>query len=186
MAAFADYSTANLPHDIAEPNSEGDTGGFGGGFIATVLRNHFAATATSGFIIPKSYHEFRDFDSSGTLTTDINYGNAFTCGLSLGYLLYPKLYQDYHQPSYSVYVELQGKSYSDASVMQNGEPVEIESFTLYGWNYLDGTFSFQAIINSNTRIDLSIEVPLINRSYDHFYPLYQVALQHSFYFTKKG
>ncbi|MFI5135847.1 MAG: hypothetical protein ACHQD9_08345 [Chitinophagales bacterium] len=185
MAAFANYSTANLPHDIAEPNSDGDTGGFGCGLIATVLKKRFAATATTGFILPNDYHEVRNFDTSGTLTTDIAYGKAFTYGLSLGYLLYPKVYRDYHQPNYNVYLELLGKYYGQASVTQNGMPVSVESFTLYSGNYLDATGSFQAIINSNTRLDLSIEVPLINRSWDHFYPLYQVAVQHYFYFGKK-
>ena len=85
-----------------------------------------------------------------------------------------------------MYLELHGKSYGNASVSENGEPVVIESSTLYGWNYIDADLGFQAIINSNTRVDLSVEVQLLNRSWDHFYPLYNIGLQHYFYLRKKG
>ena len=183
MAAYAAYSTAHLAHDIAEPNPDGDTGGFEGGLIATELNHRFSATLSGGLILPKKYNETHTYDT--IVTTTIAYANAITYQLSLGYLLYPKIFRDYHQPNYSIYIELHGKSYGKAAVVQNGEPAILESTTLYGWNYVDADLGFQTIINSNTRIDLSIEVQLINRSWDHFYPLYHIGLQHYFYLGKK-
>jgi hypothetical protein len=190
MAAYAAYSTADVAHEEAEPNLTGDTGGFEAGLIATELKNRFAATFSAGFILPKDYNEVRVFDTSATgtttLTTNVSYGNAFTYKLSLGYLLYPKTFRDFRQTNYSVYLELLGKSYGKASVIQDGQPVAVESFVLYGGNYVDAHLGFQTIINSNTRIDLGIELQLINRSWDHFYPLYTVGVQHYFYLGKKG
>lgn len=184
MAAYAAYSTAHLAHDIAEPDLDGDTGGFESGLIITGLQHRFSATLSGGFILPNNYEETHTYDT--IVTTNITYANAITYKLSLGYLLYPKIIRDYRQQNFNVYLELHGKSYGDASVTENGNPVVIESTTLYGWNYVDADLGFQTIINSNTRIDLSVELQLINRSWDHFYPLYQIAVQHYFYLGKRS
>jgi hypothetical protein len=185
LAGYGSYSTANAPHDEAEPNLTGDTGGFGAGLIATALEKRFAATFTAGMVWPGAYSETQYFDTLGSLSTQINYGTAYTYGLALGYLIHPQTYRDYQQTNYNLYLELNGKKYQQAGVFQNGEPVAIESFTLYGGNYIDATFSIQAIFNSNTRLDFSVEVPLVNRSWSHFYPLYQIAVQHSIFPGRK-
>jgi len=184
MAAFGSYSTAKLAHDIAEPNPDGDTGGWSGGLIATKLINHFSATLSSGFIFPNKYHETRIVDDS-VFTTDLTYGNAITYSLSMGYLIYPKEFTDFSQPNYNLYVELLGKSYGNATVVRDGSAVQVDNFALYSGNYLDADLGFQAIFNSNTRFDVTVEFPLINRSWDHFYPLFHFNVQHYFYLGKK-
>jgi hypothetical protein len=184
VAAYAAYSTAHLAHDIAEPNLQGDTGGFETGAIVTGLLHRFSATITGGLIIPASYTQTHLYDT--LVTTTIAYANAVEYGLSFGYLLYPKTFRDFHQPNYSAYLELHGRSYGNATVTENGEPVAIESTVLFKGNYLDADLGLQAILNSNTRIDLSVEFHLVNRSWDHFYPLYSIGLQHYFYLKKPG
>jgi hypothetical protein len=186
MAAFAEYSTTQVAHDEAEPNLHGDTGGFGGGIIATQLLHHFAATLSLGATFPRNYNEERPLqDTNAVVVTEITYGNSFNYNLSLGYLVYPKKYRDYQQTNYNVYLELMGKSYGEAAVIQNQIPATIENITLASGNYVEAHLGVQAIINSNTRIDITIGFPLIQRSWDHFYPIYNIGVQHNFYFLKR-
>lgn len=187
MAAYADWSNVNVAHDEAEPTLLDDTKGYGGGLIATVLNNHFAATLSSGVIIPGAYKGFSPDPYGGPMIpTEIQYGNAISYNLSLGYLLYPVHYENYKQININVYVEFMGKSYEEAKVTQYGTvSVPIQTPLLEAGYYVDAYPGIQAIINSNLRIDLSTGFKFINKSYAHFYPVFMFGIQRYFFFNKK-
>lgn len=183
MAAYAECSNVKQAHDEAEPNLLDDTKGVGVGLIITCLKNRFAASLTTGFIIPGSYQETVPAGIGSPLytTTNINYGRAIKYNLSFGYLVFPKQYTDYTQDNWNVYLELIGKSYEAAKVVMDGQPLDIKSVGLMAGNYVEVHPGLQWIINSNLRIDLSVGFNMINRSYTRFYPLYMVGIQRYFF-----
>lgn len=181
MAAYGEYTVLGLQaHDESEPHLQGDNAGPGAGIIATWLKNRFAVSFNGGYILPDAYREtdtFRQFE--------LEYGNAWTYNLSLGYLIYPKEYKSYQQSNYNLYVEFMGKKYDDAIFYRRGELVDIASSALQGGAYLDVYFGIQRIVRSNDRIELTLGFPLINKSYRHFYPVLNLAWQRYFFFDKK-
>lgn len=182
MALYADWSNVGVAHDEAEPNLMDDTKGYGGGLIATYLKNHFAASFTGGFIVPKYYEGYSPDIGGPKVPTKIEYGRAALYNLSLGYLLYPKKYSDYNQTNINLYVEFIGKSYEAAKVTQYGYiNVPIQTPILEKGNYVEVHPSVQVIFDSNLRIDLGMGFPLINRSYTRFYPVYYVGIQRYFF-----
>ncbi len=187
MAAYGEWSNINVAHDEAEPNLLDDTKGIGAGLIATGLIKHFAATLSSGIILPGKYNGFSpDIYGGPMVPTQLQYGRALTYNLSLGYLLYPAHYADYKQLNVNVYVEFMGKAYEQAKIIQYGiVDVPIQTPLLKAGYYLDVTPGVQAIINSNLRIDFSTGFQCINKSYAHFYPVYMFGIQRYFYFKNK-
>ena len=182
MALFGEYSTIKTAHDEAEPDLMEDNGGYGAGLITTWLHNKLAVSLTTGFIIPKKYSE--NTSSSGsvfTVKTDLIYGRAINYSLSIGYLLFPKIYNNYSETNYTIYTELMGKYYESAQLFQNDVRVDITNPALKENFYLEAHPGIQKIITSNTRIDFSIGIPLINKSYVHFSPLYNIGIQRYFY-----
>lgn len=181
MALYADWSNVGVAHDESEPTLMDDTKGYGGGLIATYLKNHFAASLTGGFIVPKFYNGFSP-DSGGPAPTRIEYGRAAIYNLSFGYLVYPQKYSDYNQTNISLYLEFIGKSFEAARVTQYGfKSVPIQTPILDKGNYVEIHPSVQVIFNSNLRFDLSVGFPLINRSYARFYPVYNIGIQRYFF-----
>ncbi len=178
MAAYADWSNVGVPHDEAEPSLMDDTKGYGGGLIATYLKNHFAASFTGGFIIPGHYNGYSPDPGSPDVPTRIQYGKAAIYNLSFGYLWFPKQYSDYGQTNINLYMEFIGKSYEAAKVTQFGYVnVPIQTPLLEKGNYIELHPSVQAIFNSNLRIDLSIGLPIVRRSYARFYPVFYLGIQ---------
>lgn len=178
MALYADWSNVGVPHDESEPNLMDDTKGYGGGLIATFLKNHFAASFTGGFVIPKYYDGFSPDIGGQKVPTRIEYGRAAIYNLSFGYLVYPKKYADYNQTNINLYVEFIGKAYEAATVTQYGYVnVPIQTPLLDKGNYVEIHPSIQAIFDSNMRVDFSVGLPLIKRSYARFYPVYYIGVQ---------
>lgn len=178
MALYADWSNVGVAHDESEPSLMDDTKGYGGGIIATYLKNHFAVSFTGGFIKPKYYEGYSPDIGGVKIPTKIEYGNAAIYNLSFGYLAYPRKYSDYNQTNINLYVEFMGKSYEAAKVTQFGYlNVPIQTPLLAAGNYVEVHPSVQAIFDSNLRIDLSVGFPLVNQSYARFYPIYYIALQ---------
>jgi hypothetical protein len=189
MAAYGEWSGVSVAHDEAEPNLIHDTGGYGFGIISTYLKNKFAVSLTTGLILPKRYEgNAPDPLTAQLISTEIDYGKAFKYTLSLGYLIYPKEYNSYHQINWNLYLEFMGKNYTQAKVYQYGGTKEIPVSTplLLQGNYVDVCPGIQAIINSNLRLDLSATFPMINRSYAHFYPMIEVGAQYYFYSNRKN
>jgi hypothetical protein len=184
-AVYAEWSNVDVAHDEAEPNLMDDTKGYGGGLLMTYLKNHFAVSLTSGFIIPGAYNGTYLAAIGQPVPVTIQYGRALNYNLSFGYLLFPRHYSDYKQVSVSLYAEFMGKSYESAKVFQYGAEVPIETDLLKAGNYVDVHPGLQFIFNSNTRLDLSVGAPLVRQAYTHFYPYFYIALQHYFYPVKK-
>jgi len=186
MAAYGAYSYLNVAHDEAEPNLLDDTKGLGGGLITTYLIKRLAVSLTSGVIIPQNHKgSIPDPISSELIPTEIKYGRALEYNLSFGYLLFPKKYENYNQTNWNLYLEFMGKTYEAATITQYGDKsVPISTPLLQKGNYIDICPGIQAIIKSNLRIDFSVKLPMINKSYAHFYPVYVIAVQR-YFFTKK-
>ncbi|HSY77651.1 MAG TPA: hypothetical protein VK890_12375 [Bacteroidia bacterium] len=188
IAVFADYSTVNVAHDEAEPVLINDCGGYEGGLIATKLMDRWAFSLTTDYIHPYNFTQVQTKYVEPALATTVQYGNALEYDLSIGYRFYPDKYtNDYSQNNFNVYVEFMGKSYNPANVTVNGQALTIQTPLLKGGYYVEMHPGIQWIINSNTRIDMSVGYPIIGVSYifSPFYPVYNFGVQHYFYFTKK-
>lgn len=187
MAGYGEWSNVEVAHDEAEPNLMDDTGGYGFGIISTYLKNRLALSLTSGFIRPDSYFEMQpDITGGPDLPTRIHYGNAIKYNISLGYRLSPKKYEGYEQVNWNVYIELIGKTYDAATVIQNGTEITTRTAALKKGSYIEVYPGIQRIINSNTRIELCYGFELIGYSYVHFTPLWTLAIQRYFYNTSKA
>lgn len=182
MAAYADWSNVGVPHDEAEPSLMDDTKGYGGGLIATYLKNHLAVSFTGGFIVPKYYEGYSPDIGGQKVPTKVQYGRAAIYNLSFGYLVHPKKYAGYDQTNINLYVEFIGKSYEAAVVTQYGYMnVPIQTPLLQKGNYVEVHPSVQAVFDSNLRIDLSVGLPLIRQSYARLYPVYYIGIQRYFF-----
>ena len=178
MAAYVEAAGGNEAHDEAEPSLMGDNGGVGGGIIATKLHHRFAISGSVGGIFPQSYH-FKKMDS----TIQVKYGNALTYSLSLGLLCLPIKYKSYKQTNVNVYAEFVGKAYGDAKVYNKGQEIVIADVPqLEKGYYLEFRPSVQFIFHSNLRVDFSVAMPAINRSYVRGAPVYFFSIQRYFYF----
>jgi hypothetical protein len=185
MALFGEVSTVNAAHDEAEPDLN-DNGGLGGGLLITQLYQRFAISFSSGFIQPFVYKEtiYRRVNNYIPQNTALTYGQALTFSLSAGYRIYPSVYTDYAQDNYNLYLELIGKSYSASTVLQNDLPVEVQSLALKSGQYAEGHIGIQRIVNSNTRMELSVSFSMYRNSFLHFNPVFNLGFQK--YFYRKG
>jgi len=181
MAAYGEYSNITSAHDETEPNLLDDTKGYGVGIVATYLKKHFAVSLTTGFIIPGEYSETVPDFYGGEQYTVVQYGNALKYNLSFGYLLYPFVYKKYSQTNVNVYLEFIGKSYTTATIHQNGIEVPVQTDLLMKGNYIEAHPGLQFVINSNLRAEFSVGFPIVNKSYAHFYPLYMISIQRYFF-----
>lgn len=186
IAGYGEYSTVNQAHHEAEPDLMGDTGGYGFGGIATLLKNRFAASITYGVIRPHSYYESQpDFTGGADLPTRVYYGNAVRYNISFGYRFYPKHYTTYQQANWNFYLEFQGKKYDAARVIQAGVPIPPMTVILQNGSYVEIHPGIQRIAGSNLRIEFSMGLPLIGNSYAHTTPIWTLAVQRYFYRTTK-
>ena len=178
MAAYLEVATGNQAHDEAEPSLMGDNSGVGFGLIATKLHKRFAVSGSFGGILPQKYY-FQENDSS----MNVEYGNALTYSLSLGLLCLPLKYKDYKQTNVNIYAEFIGKAYQGALILNNEKQITISNVpALEKGNYVEFRPSVQFIFQSNLRLDLSMGMPFIGRSYVRTYPVYYLTLQRYFYF----
>lgn len=185
LAAYGEWSNVSVAHDEAEPNLMDDTGGYGAGLIATWLKNRFAASLTTGYIHPDSYFEMQPDVSGGPdLPTTLHYGRAVRYNLSIGYRAFPKKYEGYEQVNWNLYVELIGKTYDAATVIQDGTNIHGKTGALQAGTYIEIYPGIQRIINSNTRVEFCYGFELVGYSYVHFTPLWTFGIQRYFYKTK--
>lgn len=182
MAAYGEWSNANVAHDEAEPNLMDDTAGYGGGLITTYLRNRLAFSLTTGMMIPRYYSEYQpDVTGGPDLLTVIHYGRGLKYNLSIGYRVYPGKYESYKQNNWNLYLEFTGKSFEDARVFQNYTAITTNTYALLGNSYVEISPGIQRIINSNTRIEFCYTFNLISYSMAHFPPATTLAVQRYFY-----
>ena len=194
-ALYGEYSLLKTAHDEAEPTLLDDNSGVGGGIIATYLKKHFAASLTTGIIVPFRYKGDVPDEIPGLPGTPatVTFGKGYNYSLSLGYLLSPRTYTSYNQVNWNVYLEFIGKTY-DAVQMQvgniyyNAPQYSISTRgnkALQAGQYLEMYPGLQCIIRSEIRIDFSVGFPVIARSWVHYYPVYNLGVQRYFNFDKK-
>jgi hypothetical protein len=195
VAAYGEYSMLKVAHDEAEPGLLDDNSGVGGGFIATYLHKHLAISLTTGIIHPFKYKgEVPDVISSlpGVPAT-VTYSDGYNYSLSFGYLLSPKVYKGYNQTNWNLYVEFLGKDYNKANMSVGNIYYGLPQYNistrdnkaLQGNNFVEMYTGLQCIIKSDVRIEATIGIPVINRSYVHYYPVYTLGVQRYFYFKKR-
>jgi len=191
VAAYAEYSLLNTAHDEAEPTLLDDTKGFGAGVITTYLEHHFAVSFTGGMILPSVYRGTIPDQFAGLpgVPAIINYSNAYNYSLSFGYLLMPDKYKNYDETNWNIYLEFLGKSYG-AAQMQVANILSPSQFyyvyapyntALQAGQYVEVYPGVQCIVRSDLRIDFSVGYPIIGKSYVHFYPVYNIAVQRYLY-----
>lgn len=178
MLAYAELSSGQGAHAMAEPNLMGSNSGAALGLTATKLKNRFAISATVGGIFPQIHNE----QLSDSVILSIKHGKAFNYSLSMGLLCLPFKYKNYKQTNVNIYAEFVGKNYEAAKISRNGEQILIDKVpSLEKGNYLEFHPSVQFIFNSNLRIDFSYGMPIYKRSYMHTAPVYFMTIQRYFY-----
>jgi hypothetical protein len=194
MTAYAEGAYVVVPSHNAEPDLLVHTSGWGAGLITTYLKRHFATSLTVGFIMPSQYKGNTYDKYGGVYPVTIQYGNAVNYSLSFGYLLFPKNYKSYKQVNWNIYCEFFGRYYGNASVTEQYGPfsgaivynVPVTTPALKAGQYLDAIPGIQCIINSTYRVDASVALPLVSRTYGHLYPFYMLGVQRYFYFNKRA
>jgi hypothetical protein len=194
-ALYGEYSVLKVAHDEAEPTLLDDNSGLGGGLIATYLKNHFAVSFTGGYIHPFVYKGVVPDVLPGLpgVPATVTYDDGYNYSLSLGYLISPETYTNYRQTNWSIYLEFLGKDYGTAQIQVGNVYYNLPQYSistagnraLQSGNYLEVYPGVQAIIRSSLRVEFSLGYPVINKSYVHFYPVYNVGIQQYFYFHKK-
>ncbi len=190
MAVYAEGSAVNSAHDEGEPRLMDDTKGFGFGYIGTYLKNKFAVSLTLGGIFPGKFKGMQVdvIEGMPDIPTTVKYPNTLNYSLSMGYLLWPRSYKSYKQTNINIYCELMGKYYGDTRVWVTPagvpeylvETVFIPPALRKGY-YLDIVPGIQFIFNSNTRVDLSMQLQGLKMSYARIYPQLNFGIQHYFY-----
>lgn len=174
-ALYGEFSGSFVAHREAEPLLMGGTPGAGAGLIITKLSKKLALSATAGYIHPFKYKEP---DSLLTFRA----GNALVYTASLGYLLFPAKYKSYKDLNINLYVECMNKIFGNASYAHHGLIVNTDFYpVLMAGQYSEVRPAIQCIINSNTRIDLSVSLPVYQRIALRAYPVYMLNIQRYFY-----
>lgn len=171
IAAFGEASYTNAPHDEAEANLMGDNAGLGGGFIITKLVQRFAFSGKVGLIYPFTYKE-----KAADLT--FRSGNSRYILFSSGYLLYPGKYTSYSNLNINLYLEALYKEYDEGVLTVQGKYAFINNFFyLRQGRYLELRPGIQFILNSKSRIDISVAYPVYGNTFIRIDPTLNFAFQ---------
>ena len=155
MAAFGDlsYSTNKLKFD--ELMLKGENSGFETGLIVTGLLNKSALSATvSGM---KSFDPYPKFDGPH-MQSGLNYS------LSFGYLLLPRVYENFEQLNLNLYVEMLGQ--------QGFERRR---------HFTDLAPGIQFIFNSNTKLNLGYRFQVWGNAVRSLERSYMISIEHSLF-----
>lgn len=137
-AAFFKASLISNPLINQEITLEGDNTGFQAGFVFTRLAHKLALSGSASYL--HGINRGDNYFQPGFARDEV----AYT--LSAGYLLLPRVYENYNQTNMNVYMELLGKNAPG-----------------YGQSYLDAAPAVQLIFNSVFRVDLSYRIPVYNQ-----------------------
>jgi hypothetical protein len=194
-ALYGEYSILKVAHDEAEPTLLDDNSGVGGGLITTYLKNHFAVSFTGGYIHPWKYKGDVPDPIPGLpgVPATVTYADGYNYSLSFGYLLFPHTYTGYNQTNWNVYLEFVGKDYGAMQMQVGNVYYNLPQYAistagnkaLAANQYLEVYPGVQTIIRSDIRVDFSVGFPVVSRSWVHYYPVYNLAVQRYFYFHKK-
>ncbi|WP_143305214.1 transporter family protein [Chitinophaga vietnamensis] len=150
------------PYSNTDIDLEGATSGVAGGIIATQLLHKLALSTTLGYN--------RYMNNVKDNLPDVFPKNAVNYSLSAGYLLLPFKYKSYEQTNLNLYVELLGKTNTDAAARGS---------------YLDIAPAIQFIFNSTTRLDLSYRTQLAGDMPRNMYNSFLVRVEHNIFNIKK-
>jgi hypothetical protein len=157
-----DGQTPLKPYNNADQDLDGNTSGFTGGIVATQLLHKLALSGIIG------YNRYMN-NVKDNLPDNIS-RNAVNYSLSAGYLLLPVKYKNYEQTNLNLYVELLGKSNTDA-VSQN--------------YYVDIAPAIQLIFNSTTRLDFSYRTQLVGDMPRNVFNTFLLRFEHNIFNIKK-
>jgi hypothetical protein len=146
------------PYNNAELDLEGGASGVAGGVVATQLIHKLAISGTLG------YNRFMN-NTKNRLPDEMS-ANAVNYSLSAGYLLLPRTYRNFEQTNLNLYVELLGKSNTDA-VSRN--------------HYVDIAPAIQFIFNSVTRIDLAYRTQLLGNMPRNVFNTFTIRFEHNIF-----
>ena len=157
MAAFATaaYSRNHLQHN--ELNLLGDHSGVQAGLIATQLWNKLAVSGTASII--EVLDEKRNEKPQQYAFQSLNYS------LSAGYLVLPRVYEDYNQTNLNIYAELLG-----------GQNLDWD----YEKYYLDLAPSLQLIFKSTSKLNLGYRFQLKSDIYRNMKNSWMISYEYIF------
>lgn len=181
-AAYVKGSMLQTAPHLAEGNLNGHNSGVGFGTMVTGLYKKIAVSLNGGMEFPTAYNTLDN-------ATSFEYGRSTFLNLSIGYLTLPRKYDAYDQLNINLYSEFLCRWYQGAALTFGGSevPIEAEYYPdLVGSNYVEWYPGIQAIVKSNTRFEFNVGIPLVNRSYNKYYPIYRLQVQHYIYFHKKS
>lgn len=153
---------AMKPYNNKELDLEGATSGVNGGIIATQLLHKLALSATLG------YNRYMN-NVKNNIPHDFS-RNAVNYSLSAGYLVLPVKYKNFQQTNLNLYVELLGKTNTDAAGRGS---------------YLDIAPAVQFIFNSTTRLDLSYRAQLAGDMTRNTFNSFLIRVEHNIFNIKK-
>ncbi len=178
LAVFGAYSSAKSAHDEAESNLWDDNSGFEFGYIVSYLKNRWAFSFNNSIRLPEPYSEINPKGVETTLT----YGNTIPFNLSIGYLLAPAVYESYNQRNTNLYLEFMGRWVDPLErIVQDDVDIEIRSDGHLGGWYIEMHPGIQFVYSAQTRVELSVGLPFVDRSYAHFTPIFHLGLRHLFF-----
>jgi len=150
------------PYNNKELDLEGATSGVNGGIIATQLLHKLALSTTLG------YNRYMN-NVKNNIPDDFS-RNAINYSLSAGYLVLPVKYKNFQQTNLNLYVELLGKTNTDAAGRGS---------------YLDIAPAIQFIFNSTTRLDLSYRGQLAGDMPRNTFNSFLIRVEHNIFNIKK-
>jgi len=153
---------AMRPYDNKELDLEGATSGVNGGIIATQLLHKLALSTTLGY--SRYMNNIKDNIPETFSRNAVNYS------LSAGYLVLPVKYKNFQQTNLNLYVELLGKTNTDAEGRGS---------------YLDIAPAIQFIFNSTTRLDLSYRAELAGSMPRNTFNSFLIRVEHNIFNIKK-
>ncbi|WP_212002679.1 hypothetical protein [Chitinophaga sp. HK235] len=159
---FPTTEATKKPYHNTDLDLEGATSGVAGGIIATQLLHKLALSTTLGY--SRYMNNVKDNIPEGFPKNSVNYS------LSAGYLVLPVRYKNFNQTNLNLYVELLGKTNTDAAGRGS---------------YLDIAPAVQFIFNSTTRLDLSYRTQLAGDMPRNSFNSMLVRIEHNIFNIKK-
>jgi hypothetical protein len=156
VATFAAASVSNNPLVYQELNLDGDVSGWQAGLVATQLVQKFAVSGGASFV--------QQMGQKKLVTPGIPFSKeAVQYNLSVGYLLFPRSYNNYRQVNLNLYCELLGQQNTD---IRRG--------------YADLAPGVQLIFKSSTRLNAAARWQLGGTAHRMARESFFISLEHYF------
>ncbi|MBK7230917.1 MAG: hypothetical protein IPH93_01240 [Saprospiraceae bacterium] len=182
VAIISDLSNVRQAHDEAEPNLYHDNRGWGIGIINSFLYHRLAISSSIQGIFPWDYSEEQlDVRTQQLVKRIMKYGNAAKMSVSFGYLLQGNKENSFDEPNTNIYLEFLASAWQAAQFVYNGQTIPTLNPAFNEGYYVEIHPGIQRVIRSNLRLELSVGIPLVHKSFVHFYPIYSIAVQRYLY-----